>query len=111
MSIYIYICTKNSVFFDYDNLPLNLDQKYFGAIDTFDSNFYLNINQQDVYLIKFINHSNNVVFNKKQMIRLQGEINSLKKGTLVKESILILLETAISYGLQQDDVYLKCEID
>ena len=45
------------------------------------------------------------------MIRLQGEINSLKKGTLVKESILILLETAISYGLQQDDVYLKCEID
>lgn len=111
MSLYIFICSKNSVFVDYDNLPSNFNKKYIGEIDTFDAEFSINIQNKNIYLIKFINHDNDIVFNKKQMIILKGEINILKNTSSIKKSILTLLETAITYGLQENDVYLKSEID
>lgn len=111
MAIHIWACNKDSVFIDYENLPLNLFQEYFGNIEEEDSYFSSDFKQnKNIRLLKFVNHSENVVFNNKQQTILKQEICFLKLQEATKPYILDKIDKALSYALN-NSLYLKFEID
>lgn len=108
MAITIYICDKNGVLIDYENLPQRFYLQEIGVIHDIDVNdFYYLKNDKNISFLKYISQSDNVFFNQKQLEILLKDCGYVKMKNLLKHQVIDLVTTAIMIARANPNYYLK----